>query len=147
MADNFQQFSEIVPALTAKEQAWARRVLGEIRSAKQLTAAGINPKVTDLDDWPGFHWEVDPDNGDLWLCGQDHGNVSHAAEFVRAMLARFRPTDCWSLTWSETCSRPRVGEFGGGGVFVTSRSVRAFGALNWVQRQRKAFQKSPARHR
>jgi hypothetical protein len=141
MADNYQLFSELVPALTKEERMWVEQVLGDPDQPKQVLAdAGIKLDAVDVDYWPGFAWEIDS-KGELWLYAEEYGNVSHAGEFVRALLARFRPADCWELTWAETCSKPRVGEFGGGALFVTARSVRAISAVDWVLRLQKAFER------
>jgi len=147
MADNFKLFSEVVPALTAAERRWVQRVLADDADAKLLQGAGIDPNAVDLDDWPGFEWEINPGNGELWLYAQSCGNAAHAGELVRALLARFRPADCWHLTWAETCSKPRVSEFGGGALFVTARAVRTTRAHNWVERQRKAYARLSTRRK
>ena len=150
MADNYVLFSQVVPRLTAAERAWAERTLGggergdelqhdEPDPARALHASGIRTRHVDPDDWPGFAWELTRPGNDLWLYSSESGNPVHAGEFVRALLARFRRRDCWTLTWAETCSRPRVGEFGGGGLFVTAGSVRAFSASDWLAGRRRAF--------
>ena len=149
MADNYVLFSQVVPRLTAAERAWAERTLGcggrgdelqhEPDLARALHDAGIRTRHVDPDDWPGFAWELTRPGNDLWLYSSESGNPVHAGEFVRALLARFRPRDCWTLTWAETCSRPRVGEFGGGGLFVTARSIRAFSASDWLAGRRRTF--------
>jgi hypothetical protein len=142
MADNYVQFSEVVPALTAEEQGWVERTLGGDDDAdlgRILRKAGIRTRDVDPDDWPGFEWEVAKPGNDLWLYAQGSSNAAHAGQFVRALLARFRPGDCWSLAWAETCCRPRVGEFGGGRLFVTADCVRVFTAAGWLAERRRAF--------
>ena len=154
MADNYQLFSEIIPTLTQGERAWAERVLGCTQqpdgpddAAKILKEAGVDMDAVDLDEWPGFQWSIDSPDSELWLYGEEFGNVSHVAEFVRAFLARFRPAACWHLTWAETCSRPRIGEFGGGAVFVTASAVKVFSPTSWIERRRKAFERPARTHR
>ena len=152
MADNYQQFSEIIPALTEPERTWAERVLAcnsdgdhadDGTDAKRvLKEAGIRVRTIDCDDWPGFQFELKGPDFDLWLYGHEYANVSHVGEFVRAFLARFRPIACWSLTWAESCSKPRLGEFGGGGLFVTARTVKVFNVAHWVDRRRRKFEKT-----
>jgi hypothetical protein len=149
MADNYQLFSEIIPTLTQEERALAERVLGCTQqqdragdAAKILKEAGLNMDAVDLDDWPGFQWSIDSPDSELWLYGEEFGNVSHVAEFVRAFLARFRPADCWQLTWAETCSKPRIGEFGGGGLFVTASRVSYCVPHDWLRRRKKKFERA-----
>ena len=69
-----------------------------------------------------------------------HGDPTHVAWLVRKFLARFRPDECWSLTFATTCSKPRAGEFGGGAVFVTARGSRSQDGYSFVEDQAKAFQ-------
>jgi hypothetical protein len=60
----------------------------------------------------------------LWLYAEEFGCVDRVAHLVQKFLRRFRPEDCWSLTYATTCSRPRVGEFGGGAVFVAADRIK-----------------------
>ena len=56
----------------------------------------------------------------LWVYAEESGSPDNVAWLVQKFLKKFRPDQCWSLTYSTTCSKPRVGEFGGGAVFVTA---------------------------
>ena len=56
----------------------------------------------------------------LWFYAEESGSPDNVAWLVQKFLKRFRPDQCWSLTYAATCSKPRVGEFGGGAVFVTA---------------------------
>ena len=142
MANNYQLFSAIVPNLSAQERDWANRVLScQQNVKKRLLGNGIKPCAIEADDWPGFQWEWIHEDHDLWLYAEEYGNIGHVGEFVRAFLARFRPSNCWALTWAQTCSRPRIGEFSGGGLFVTAKSLRAFTALDAVSRMRRRFER------
>lgn len=136
MADNYVLFSEVIPKLSGEERAWARTVLkagqdgdgvrewgGGPALRAVLAEAGVDLAELEADEWPAFEWEIDSATGDLWLYSAGEGDVGHAAAFARGLLARFRPRDVWTLTWAETCSRPRVGEFGGGAVFVGADST------------------------
>ena len=149
MANHYLLFSELIPALTDEERAWAEQVLActcdsEPDVANNLNAAGIDigdsGDVVDLDDWPGFQWEILPRDADLSMYADESGNILHVGAFVQALLFRFRPSDCWQPTWAETCLRPRIGEFGGGGLFVTAQSVQLLRAADWVHQHRRAFE-------
>ena len=145
MADNYQLFSEVVSGITAKQRTWIERVLGcKSDQPDQTTAilqdAGFDVDAIDVDDWPDFQWEFIEGGSALWLQGDEYGNINHVGEFVRALLAKFSPDQCWSLTWAETCSRPRIGEFGGGGLFVTAKEVTVVNATDCVSQQRRQFE-------
>jgi hypothetical protein len=140
MADHYRQFSELIEAITPQERAWIRQVLDcQDDVSTVLKESGIRASAVEPDGWPGFQWQLEDHEPDLWLYSEDSGNVEHVGEFVRAFLARFRPKACWSMTWSDSCSKPRVGEFTGAGLFVTAKNVRFFCAADAVQRMHKRF--------
>jgi hypothetical protein len=146
MADSFQLFSEIISAITGEERAWIEHTLAcESDPQPVLQHADFELETIDIDVWPDFQWEFVESGKELWLHGDEYGNVSHVGEFVRAFLARFRPNQCWTLTWAETCSKPRIGEFGGGGLFVTAKSVTVCNATDWVNQQRRQFEQAGGR--
>ena len=143
MADYYQMFSEVIPAITAAERAWIEQILSCDQDPQPtLTEAGFDVQALDLDDWPGFEWEFIEANSQLWLHGDDYGNVSHVGEFVRMFLARFRPDEAWQLTWAELCSKPRISEFGGGGLFVTAKEVTVIRVADWADQQRQQFERA-----
>jgi hypothetical protein len=95
--------------------------------------------------WPDFNWEFVEPKRDFWIHASESGNLDQVASFISAFLRRFRPTHSWGLTWAETCSKPRIGEFGGGAVFVTATSIALFTAHDWLARQRADFESSASR--
>jgi hypothetical protein len=58
---------------------------------------------------------------------------------VQKFLRQFRPNESWSLAFATTCSKLRLGEFGGGVCFVTAGSIKSFDAGDFVSRRRAAF--------
>ena len=69
----------------------------------------------------------------------DGADLERVAHFVQQFLKSFRPGDCWSLTYATTCSKPRVGEFGGGAVFVTAAEIKWDNAHDFVDRSKRQF--------
>ena len=102
---------------------------------------------------PGFAYSFDDDrdspNGwqrHLWIRTCERGYVDGAAQLVRKFLKKFRPDQCWSLTYATTCSKSRVGEFGGGAVVVTADEIRWQNAYEFVEQQRAAFEQNGKPH-
>jgi hypothetical protein len=170
MADHFTEFSEVIPHLTPDEEAWLRDQLqviqvfdGQEYPAGNLPAhlAARDPDwqgcrfLRDIEDadectdgWAGFSHEL-ADDGDrtpggwgrhLWLHSDEGVSLDRVVHLVQKFLARFRPEDCWSATYAEVCSRPRVGEFGGGGIVVTASGFQWFRAHTWVDDTKAARQ-------
>lgn len=167
MADNYLQFSEIVPRLTAEEEQWLRHQLEVVwifagqeyaedqwpddHDPSQAQFIGCRA-YRDLegfepDEYVGFNFEFGTDDDEepvgwgrhLWVYADEGGDLDRIAHLVQKFLGAFRPSDCWSLTYATTCSRPRVGEFGGGAVFVTATEIAWQNAYEFVEQCRSRF--------
>ena len=138
MANNYTRFSEGIDGITPEERAWIE---------SQLDADSWDPDAplewnAPLDDGlVGFEWELQETspNGQLtegesylWLYDEESGDLDQVGNFVQAFLAKFRPGQCFTMTFSNSCSSPRLGEFSGGGVFVTKEGYEVFYAYDWL---------------
>ena len=151
MANNYLQFSEVIPQLTTQEADWLRGqlevvcVFGEQEHPEDKLPPGLDRDKADWigcrayrdmlgydPEWgedAGFEYEFSQDDRDkewgrhLWLHADESGTIDRIAHLVQKFLKAFRPDESWSLTWAVSCSKPRVGEFGGGAVFVTAEEV------------------------
>ncbi len=166
MADNFLQFSETLDNLTAEEAAWLEEqlqpivVFGNQEFAKDDPAIATLPPsdpdftgprfLWDIPDFNsschvlGFEFAFQDDEGspprNLWLHADTYGDPDHAAWLIQKFLKRFRPDQCWSLTYANTCSKPCVGEFSGGAGFVTANETAWQSAGDFVAQRRAAFE-------
>jgi len=170
MANNYLEFSEVLPHLTAEEEAWLRSQL-EVVSVFGDREYAEGEEPSDLDcaegEWYGCRaWGdmegYDPDDGEpigfayefhddhdtpdgwgrhLWLHSEESGRPERVAHLVQKFLRQFRPKECWSLTYATTCSKARAGEFGGGAVFITTDKIVWENAYDFVESQREAFHK------
>jgi hypothetical protein len=167
VADNFLEFSEVIPNLTESEEAWLKeqlqpiRVFGEAEYPEDAVPADL---ANTEPDWSGIRFLRDKDDHDptwdyldfaydfhddhdkggwgrhLWLYADGCGNPDNVAWLVRKFLKQFRPKQCWSLTYAATCSKPRVGDFAGGAVFVTADEIKWQDAHDFVGQERTAFE-------
>ncbi len=167
MANNYLQFSEVIPHLTEDEGTWLRNQLervyvfgereyreGEVpedlarQDADWIGIRGLRDAEDppEDDEFIGFQHEFCKDDDRdgwgryLWIFAEEDGGVDCVVHLVQKFLRQFRPGECWSLTYATTCSKPRVGEFGGGAVFVTVDEIRWQDAFDFVEQQRAAFQ-------
>jgi hypothetical protein len=178
LADNYIQFSEVIPSLTAAEEAWLEEqligiavvegveypydlgdcqvVLGESNKTvpvEQAEFAGCRAyrDMPEYDfemygDSVGFQYRFDDDTEPpdgygrhLWIYADEGSAPALVAHLVQKFLQEFRPRDCWSLTYSTSCSKPRVGEFAGGAMFVTAAEIKWQSGYEFVEHQRAAF--------
>ena len=119
MANNYIMFSEMISELTATEMAWIAERLDEHVQAQDESADGYEDDARVMD----FDCAFEPDG--FWVYSEEVGNVDCVCDFVQKFLAKFRPDKVWYLNYAWTCSKPRVGEFGGGKAKVTAKGWNA----------------------
>jgi hypothetical protein len=175
MANSYLEFSEVIPNLTDAEITWLRQQLeivyafGGTEYEEDKVREQLDPSDAqwtgcrafrdmkdfepDFGDGAGFAYEFVLDDLDsrwghhLWLYTEEFGCVDRVAHLVQKFLRMFRPTDCWSLTYATTCSKPRVGEFGGGAVFVSANRINWINSHQWAESQRARFARQRSRKR
>ena len=167
MADNYLQFSEILANLSEPEEAWLKEQLQPICAFgdNEYPNESVPAELANTEaDWTGIRFLRDKDDYDsawdslgfehdfasdsdeggwgrhVWLHADDWGNLENVAYLVQQFLKAFRPDQCWSLTYAATCSKPRIGEFEGGAVFVTADAIQHQNAYGFIEEQRTAFE-------
>jgi hypothetical protein len=70
-----------------------------------------------------FNVEVDVMEEDIWVHSEESGSPEAAAYFVQHYLSYFGMEGGVFFTWAETCSKPRINEFNGGGCVVTKDNI------------------------
>lgn len=138
MANNYSQFSETIDDITPEEVAWIERVLKLdcIDELEELRAELHIEGDFDFNDmWPHFDWALEgKDKSSLWLYCEEGFTEDHLTIFIREFINRFRPDFIMSITGSSTCSKPRVGEFGGWWLVISKDEV--LGGNSWDEAQK-----------
>jgi hypothetical protein len=127
MANNYTQFSEVIPNLTDEEARWLQEQI-----EPGLEDSGVSHQF-DTDDEPDGWGRY------LWLHADEYADLEQVAGFVQRFLQQFRPEQYWSLTFACTCSRPRVSAFSGGAVFVTASDVKWMGSHAFIEAEARTF--------
>lgn len=112
MANNYIQTSFMVTRLNPVESAWLRTAFEENQDKD--------------DEYIGVSYEFEQKKGyeDLWIYAEEGFMVDNLACLLQAFLKEHRPDEYISFTWSNTCSKMRLDEFSGGGVFITAKSQK-----------------------
>jgi hypothetical protein len=168
MANNYLQFSEVIRQITIVEEKWLQEQLEVVHVfdgreyREHELPEELDPTEAqfigcrafrDMEDYDaseedaGFCYlfdtaeDVDPDHWGrhLWIYADEGGDLDRVAHLVQKFLKTFRISECWSLTWSESCSKPRVGEFGGGALFVTAGEVKWQSSCSFIAAEQSAF--------
>ena len=163
MANDYLEFSQVVANLSEPEAGWLRQELAwiDVYGDQEFTVgSGNDDGNLGAPDWSGYRFlrdyhaadsdceevgfcfELDEDEAygrHLWLYGEEYADLEKLGHLIQNFLRRFRPHDCWALSYACTCSKPRVDAFGGGAVFITARRVTFDNSWDLIERNRKAF--------
>ncbi len=108
MANNYTQFSFKITDCTVDEVSWLVRE---------------KAKMVDTDE--DYCFELTVEEGTAYFSHRyESGDVEATANFVSQFLREHRPLAVVGFEWADVCSRPKVGEFGGGAVLVTATGVK-----------------------
>ena len=108
---------------------------GRIDFGVGLAEGTVEPTNRDCQGFQAEWYKEDGEIKALWIYAEEHGQNDSAAYLVQMFLRQFQPDGCWSLTYSYRCSKPRVGEFGGGAVFVTANDAKWMDTHCFVEEQ------------
>lgn len=135
MADNYTHFSLMIEAVSKPESDWLlaefERLDTELDDIKKLTPKEQKP-YGELDETyynsMGHGFELDFEEDGAWLHDSGgYGDLEQLNEFLRRFLKKFRPKDSIAYSAAFTCSKPRVGEFGGGQFLITKSKIKSCG--------------------
>lgn len=112
MANNYTKFSEIIPCENLRQIEWLEEA---------LTCGSRGRSVC----------EFDRDGDGVWVYSEDQGDLDALMDVVSAFQLQFKIITPWTLTWAGTCSRPLIGNFGGGGIIVYKGKVHWMNTWDW----------------
>jgi hypothetical protein len=87
-------------------------------------------------DTLGFDWDVETgDHGgsELWLHNDESIDMEMAVEVCRILLELDENDAVYTAEWADTCSSPRIGEFGGGAVAFSRHGAEWMATGNVVR--------------
>jgi hypothetical protein len=134
MANNYLFFSEQITEIPDTAMDWLEKVLRFDVSNFETDeeASGVLSDMlgaeVEVEFWPDFQYEL-KDNS-LWMYTEEYGNVEHVANVVQGLIKKFMPDLVFALTWAETCSKPRLSEFGGGCVVISKDEIQFWNTHN-----------------
>jgi len=145
VADNYCEFSELIGELSSDEVSWFVEQLSLDPGTNTIPGLARCEEL-DADESDATYLEFQYDlvrgdaqsgkpGGSLHLYATERGSVSQVVHIVQKFLRRWRPTCYFVLRYSARCGRPRVGEFGGGAVFVTAGEADWMTVNEWVQQR------------
>jgi 3-deoxy-D-manno-octulosonic-acid transferase len=122
MADNYTQFSTLIPYQTQAQRDWLVMALD---------------KAADSDEGAICQYEIEERESAIWVYAEEYGDVQRLADLVAEYQEEYVTVPPWILSWSETCSKMRLDEFGGGAVAVKGGQQKWFNPMleaeQWLQ--------------
>ena len=112
MADNFVESSFQVNIQSPEELAWWKKELAEKAC---------------------MDWEFVENETTVWFHSDPNIDLEEAATTIQRFLKECRPEGSCGFSWAETCSKPRLDEFGGGACYVTAKQVWWHNTGDWLQ--------------
>ena len=144
MSDNYVQFSEALK-LKRGDEKWLKKFLERFDGPFPEDYAAVESDIPwdELDMEPGdtLGFSHDLSAKEFWIYSDEHGNIDHVAHVIQAYLKARAPKQYFSLSYAATCSRPQLGEFGGGAIFVTARKVKYFSSGDFLCKEQARFEK------
>lgn len=133
MTAYYTEFCEQIADVTPEERAWLEHKLQHVHAARSRAFAYEFEEerggVSNFSYYstPGYSGEI---MNEEWEELQD---------LLQAFLREFRPTSYLVINYARTCSRPMLGAFGGGMVFITKDRIEETDAWGWYDEQKAAF--------
>ena len=140
MSQGYLLFSEALAlaeeeSVRAEQVAWLQLALAPVKPDDEEDAAqcrenlvklGVDvANVDSIDCWPDFSWKFHEteDEPHLWIYSAESGDLEHVAAIVQAFLKKFYPDQGFGLQWASTYSKPLIGAFGGGAMYVNAEGA------------------------
>lgn len=134
MANNYVQFSFAIHNLTPEEKDWLKEESSQHPEDMEDDALDLwvntHPWCNDAGSYPGFKCDCTTTSATLYA--EECGDIANVAGLVQEFLKKFRPRDAISFTWSETCDRMRVDQFGGGAACISATEQRWLHTHSWA---------------
>lgn len=140
MDQNYMQFSEVIDNLTVEEHDWFKKALALNNDGGYDD--GVEPPAWWDDGVENFGFEYDLGTSEIQLYSEEYGNIDTVQALVSEFISLFRKDYVFTLSWSESCSKMRVGEFGGGGMIVSLDETRFMNVWGWLESEKKRITES-----
>ena len=144
MADYYRQASFVIPTEDEDQTKWlisvfdgAGALFADLSKEPEsclpdeavtvATEHGFDFVYADLPDW-----RVHPDG--VWV-SSDNLDIEFMEIVIQAYLRKFHPNKFFGFEYAMTCSKPRLGGFGGGAVYVDAKEVSYDGSYSWLSYQ------------
>jgi len=82
-----------------------------------------------------LEYQLDLDTPGIWFVAEESFNPDDLAKLIHELLCEFSLPPC-GFEWANTCSKPQLGAFGGGAVWITKEGFEWLSTNNWLEEHR-----------
>lgn len=152
MANSYSQFSEMIEFETEEQREWFLKRLRfdpwdyidpadadehddktyDSPLYREMEGIGISGD----DNFSGIRFEKQ-DGLSLWVCSEEGGDLGAVATLVAHYQRTFGIKQPWGATGCGSCSKPRIGEFGGYACVVHLGEQQWINTWDWVREKLK----------
>jgi len=108
MADNYCMSSSLVIIPEEKK-----------KEAEQILNKVIDD-IKSIEGYIGFEYKFEEKG--LWIYGEENFQTEHAHSLIKQLVEDLELPKIHVCSWAYTCSKPRIGDFGGG-AFVVQKGI------------------------
>ena len=107
------------------------------------------PKIDRQDafDFRDCDFSYDLEEDSIWFYGDEFIDIEAVAEIVKQFFKETGSTDSFTIESAYTCSKLRVGQFGGAAAFVTADSIEYMSTFEWCQKKEEEHSKVSKKRR
>lgn len=140
MANNYVEASFMFDLLNKVEEKWWEKE-GNRDLDAEFPEGDLDPE--DIEGGYSSNWAMEGEDGKkaVWFSHDESIDVESAAAVIQRFLKECRPEGSIGFCWAETCSKPRLDNFGGGACFITAEKIEWNSAAGWIEEQHQAFQR------
>ena len=139
MANNYQLFSEVIPHLNKKEEAF---LMEKFQANKDAVKKWEDSDMSEDEPIPlceefGIHTDTDKGKRGwgryFYFHSMESGGDYDGIEIILTeFLRKFRPEQYIVVSWADTCSKEVAGDFGGGAIIITANGSKHIDARDWA---------------
>jgi hypothetical protein len=107
------------------DEEFIAEIFAECDPEQMKLVCAAAKKDTDPFDGGSLPFPRSQDGKGIWFTDDGGGNIDLLIIIVQIILEHFKLNTTFSISWAVTCSRPRIGEFGGGWCVVSRFAVSA----------------------
>jgi len=136
MADYYTKFSVIMHLPNEAAQKYALDLADKAGRFQQEDERPDDFPASLIDVIEMWNFETMAHNSDgkwgIWL-NAENGGVDAACSFIQHLLQELDPSGRVCLEWSNDCSKPRVGAYGGGAAIITAKNIKSMSTAEWIR--------------